>query len=60
MYQQEQRIVFQMKAYEWIMLTEAIDAYVDKFDNLADMNELIEFADYIDSRLKIGNYYKRM
>ena len=45
-----------MKAYEWIMVVEALDAYIEKFGDLADVDELIMFADNIESRLKIGNY----
>lgn len=50
------RIAFEMTAWEWSMVSDALDNYILKNSDYIDCGSLTTFAEHIDEIIEIKNY----
>jgi hypothetical protein len=50
---ENKRLAFKMATYEWSMALEALDAYIEKYEDMIDCSALLFMAEQIEKELEL-------
>lgn len=50
---ENKRLAFKMATYEWSCVLEALDAYIDKYEDMIDCSSMLFMAEQIEKELEL-------